>query len=471
MDARPVERAPVKATLGFEDSPPTPQQRYGALAIAVLLVFATSLALMFGNVRGPEIKPLIPIAVTTWLLADLLTAFLLVAQFFVNGRILIAVLAAAYAFSGLLSCTYLASFPGVFRAAALPLGDQQISVALWLIWHSTFPVLVICAAFNDSTLARIISRRTIQLTTGLIIMAPFIAAGAASALVFAYRRALPIFVNSGHFEPFFRTVSIPSIIILNLLACIVLLERRGRFTTLSMWLAVATLSAALDALLNLSSARYTYAWDTGKVIAVITACTVLLLMLGDVVALYGRLARVARVDPLTSLRNRRAFDEHFELVLHSGRRLHNSIGLLMIDIDLFKHYNDTHGHIAGDECLREVARAMAGCAVRPLDLVARFGGEEFVVLLPDTTLEGARVVAERIRSAVERIEVGACARITVSIGIGYAPDAWNVEGTALLEAADRALYEAKDHGRNNVVLGSIAMPGLESIVPVPSAVA
>ena len=147
----------------------------------------------------------------------------------------------------------------------------------------------------------------------------------------------------------------------------------------------------------------------------------------------------------------------------------------MIDIDLFKHYNDTHGHIAGDECLREVARAMAGCAVRPLDLVARFGGEEFVVLLPDTTLEGARVVAERIRSAVERLEAGACAnalgRITVSIGIGYAPDAWNVEGTALLEAADRALYEAKDHGRNNVVLGSITMPGLELIVPVPSALA
>jgi diguanylate cyclase (GGDEF)-like protein len=408
-------------------------------------------------------------------LADLLTAFLLLAQFFVNGRILIAVLAAAYAFSGLLSCTYLASFPGVFRAAALPLADQQISVALWLIWHSTFPVLAVCAALNDSTLARIMARRAIQLTTGLIIAAPFIAAAAVSALVFAYRHALPIFVNSGHFEPFFRAVSIPSIIILNLLACVVLIERRGRFTTLSMWLAVATLSAALDALLNLSSARYTYAWDTGKVIAVVTACTVLLLMLGDVVALYGRLARVARVDPLTSLRNRRAFEEHYELLLHSARRLRNSIGLLMIDIDLFKHYNDTYGHISGDACLREVARAIAGCAVRPLDLVARFGGEEFVVLLPDTTLEGVSVVAECIRAAVERLEIEAgtnsLGRITISIGIGYAPDARNLEGTELLEIADRALYDAKARGRNKVVLGSIGALGLELIVPVPSAVA
>jgi diguanylate cyclase (GGDEF)-like protein len=471
MDASSqVPRVPVKATLGFEDAPPTLRQRYSALGIAAALVLATSLALRFGNVPGPEIKALIPISVTIWLLADLLTAFLLLAQFAVNGRILIAILVAAYAFSGLLSCTYIASFPGVFRAAVLPLGDQQISVALWLIWHATFPTLVICAALNDSSLARIISRRSIRFVTGAVAAVPVIAATAVSVIVYAYRDSLPHLVTNGHFEPFFRTVSIPSIIFLNLLACIVLFGRRRRFTTLSMWLAVATLSATLDALLNLSSARYTYAWDTGKCIAVVTGCTVLLLMLADVIALYGRLARIARVDALTSLRNRRAFEEHYELVLHNARRLHGSMGLLMIDIDVFKRYNDTYGHLAGDECLRRVALAMAGCAVRPLDLVARYGGEEFVVLLPDTTLEGARLVADRIRSAVERLIIRhgeqALGRTTVSIGIGYVSDARNADETTLFEAADRALYDAKAGGRNRVMLDSI-----ESPAPAPEAAA
>jgi diguanylate cyclase (GGDEF)-like protein len=457
---RPSLRAPVNATVDFDDSAAAPPQRFAALAIAALLVLAATVALLFGTAQGPEIRPLIPIAVTVWLLADLLTAFLLLAQFYVNGRLLIAVLAVAYAFSGLLSCAYLASFPGVFRASALPLGEQQVSVALWLTWHAAFPVFIMGAAFNDSAFGRLASRERIRLVTGIAAVAPIVAASAVTALLFAHHDALPHFVNNGHFEPVFRTTAIPSIVILNVLACIVLLGRRRRLTALSMWLAIATLSAALDALLNLGAGRYTYAWDTGKCIAVVTGCAVLLMMLCDVVVLYGRLARVARVDSLTSLPNRRAFEEHLELMLHDGRRKRSSIALLMIDIDVFKHYNDTFGHPAGDECLRRVARAMFDSTVRPLDLVARYGGEEFVVLLPETQLEGARLVAERIRAAVSRLEIrhGAkeLGRVTVSVGIAFAADARGVDETSLVAAADDAVYDAKRRGRNRVALCEVA---------------
>ena len=456
---RPAGWLPVKATMGFEDVPASATQRYAALAMAALLVVSTCTALLTGNVVGPEIKAFIPIAVTTWLLADLLTAFLLLAQFYVNGRIMIALLVLAYAFSGSMSVAYIGVFPGVFLPRDLPLAGQQVSVALWLLWHTTFPLLVMAASFNDATVGRLVSRRTIAFVTGFAAVVPALCAGLVVLVLTTFSRAIPLLVANGSFQPFFRTCAIPTVVALNALASVVLLMRRRRFTALSLWLAVATLSAALDAMLNLSAARYTYAWDAGKVIAVVTACTVLLAMLSDVVALYGRLARVARLDPLTSLANRRAFEEHFDVVMHSARRGLRGVGLLMIDIDLFKRYNDSYGHAAGDDCLRRVAATLALGAGRSRDLVARYGGEEFVVLLPEATLLGVREVAEKMRRAVEELELGqrqSLRRVTVSIGIAYAPDARAVRDEELFECADRALYQAKNFGRNRVALGSLA---------------
>jgi diguanylate cyclase (GGDEF)-like protein len=448
----------VKATMGLEDVPASAKQRFAALAMAAVLVLSTSVALLAGDVQGPELRAFIPIAVTSWSLADLLTAFLLLAQFFVSGRIMIALLAIGYAFSGLMSWAYIGAFPGVLLPAALPVASQQISVALWLIWHATFPLFVIAASLNDSNVGRIVSRRAVAYVTVSAVCLPIVAAGAVAVLLFACSGALPHFVEAGRFRPVFRAVAIPTIVFLNGLACCILLARRKRFTPLSLWLAVATLSEALDALLNLSAGRYTFAWDVGKVIAVVTACTVMFMMLIDVAALYGRLAKVARLDPLTGLANRRAFEERFELVMCGERRAIRGLAILVLDIDLFKNYNDTYGHAAGDDCLRRVAGVVASGARRTLDLAARYGGEEFVVLLPDSTLQGAREVAERLRAGVEALAFEhagrAPSRITVSAGIAYAPDARAVQPEELFEAADRALYAAKSFGRNRVVLGS-----------------
>jgi len=170
---------------------------------------------------------------------------------------------------------------------------------------------------------------------------------------------------------------------------------------------------------------------------------------------------LASVDALTGLANRRTFDtrlrEQWELAL----RNRTSLGLLMIDVDHFKAFNDRLGHPAGDDCLRSVAGALARNVSRPTDLVARFGGEEFVVLLPDTSLDGVSHVAEILRAAVYSLALehpGApaapdAARVTVSIGFSAIVPGPADRSKDLLDCADAALYVAKQSGRNRACSG------------------
>ncbi|MEZ5614117.1 MAG: GGDEF domain-containing protein [Rhodocyclaceae bacterium] len=160
----------------------------------------------------------------------------------------------------------------------------------------------------------------------------------------------------------------------------------------------------------------------------------------------------ASVDVLTGLHNRRWLDDTFERML---RRCHNDARpacLLMIDIDRFKTFNDTWGHLAGDAVLRHVSRQMSS-HLRPTDLMARYGGEEFSALLPDTSREEALGIAERLRNGIEWAsltlgENGETVRVTVSLGLALAHPGETLE--ALIARADAALYRAKDGGRNRV---------------------
>lgn len=159
------------------------------------------------------------------------------------------------------------------------------------------------------------------------------------------------------------------------------------------------------------------------------------------------LAVQSATDPLTGLRNRRVFEERLETDIKHAWRYGTPLSLLILDVDHFKNYNDAFGHPAGDEALRQVA-ALLLSNVRSTDLVARYGGEEFVVLLPNTEAEGALLLAERCRRAVEMANWPK-GGMTISVGVAaVTPGVWN--GKDLLGAADRALYEAKRGGRNRV---------------------
>lgn len=161
---------------------------------------------------------------------------------------------------------------------------------------------------------------------------------------------------------------------------------------------------------------------------------------------------LAMSDPLTRVHNARFFDPFLERELALASRDGEAFGVLMIDVDHFKQFNDTHGHPAGDEALKAFAAAIVG-VVRESDTVARYGGEEFVVALPGADLAGAAAVAENIRRAVEQMIVeigpGRFARITTSVGVASTTTT-GYDRMALLRAADQALYEAKRAGRNRV---------------------
>ena len=163
----------------------------------------------------------------------------------------------------------------------------------------------------------------------------------------------------------------------------------------------------------------------------------------------------AFVDGLTGLANRRRFDEALSQAWALAVRQRSSLGLVLLDVDHFKAYNDAYGHPAGDACLCAVGRALATALPRVSDLVARYGGEEFVVLLPGTGLEGARDVAETLRRAVEAISLphahsSAADHVTVSLGVASMIPSLDLEAASLVQAADQALYRAKQDGRNGV---------------------
>lgn len=174
----------------------------------------------------------------------------------------------------------------------------------------------------------------------------------------------------------------------------------------------------------------------------------------------ARLAELSSTDGLTGIANRRRFDETLAEEWKRCMRHHEPLALIMVDIDHFKRYNDHYGHLAGDECLRQVAQILRGCIRRAGELAARYGGEEFVLLLPNTDLAYARQTAQR---AVEQLHAAAlphansptAPQVTLSMGIASAMPDPSFTGEALIEAADSALYRAKNHGRNRVELANL----------------
>jgi len=170
-----------------------------------------------------------------------------------------------------------------------------------------------------------------------------------------------------------------------------------------------------------------------------------------------KLNELSKTDQLTQVNNRRGFDEYFEKEWTRGIRSQSAMSLLMIDIDLFKNFNDKYGHVEGDNCLKRVASVIEGTIRRPPDMAARYGGEEFVVLLPETDIKGALNIAERIRANVEALAIENKLEekdnvVTISIGISEMIPNPNTHKEKLIRQADTAMYDAKNIGRNKCMI-------------------
>ena len=172
-----------------------------------------------------------------------------------------------------------------------------------------------------------------------------------------------------------------------------------------------------------------------------------------------KLERLASIDGLTQIANRRQFDEYLEREWHRMKREKKTLSLILSDIDWFKLYNDNYGHQEGDRCLQEVAEAIRSTERRPADFSARYGGEEFVVVLPDTDAQGALYVAEMIGKAVSSLKIPhdhskVDQYITLSLGAASVVPNDELHPENLINAADQALYKAKEQGRNRAVLNT-----------------
>jgi diguanylate cyclase (GGDEF)-like protein len=173
---------------------------------------------------------------------------------------------------------------------------------------------------------------------------------------------------------------------------------------------------------------------------------------------YNAVEALAITDALTGLANRRRFDQYLAGEWRRGLRDRLPLSMLLIDVDLFKSYNDTYGHVRGDSCLKQISEAALDVVSRPGDLVARFGGEEFAVILPNTSNEGASRIAHEICEALRhKMLPHSCnptGIMTVSVGCGTMVPSFGLHSVNLIELADDALYKAKRNGRNQVCNGN-----------------
>lgn len=165
------------------------------------------------------------------------------------------------------------------------------------------------------------------------------------------------------------------------------------------------------------------------------------------------LSSLSTIDGLTGIHNRRHFDQCFDTEWKRACRVQTPLALLMIDIDFFKAFNDHHGHLAGDQCLKQVAEALDSAMKRSADSVFRYGGEEFAAILPQTDARGAEVVADAMTRAIEKLAIphphsSVSPRVTVSIGGASVVPSTANSASQLIERADQQLYAAKETGRN-----------------------
>jgi len=175
----------------------------------------------------------------------------------------------------------------------------------------------------------------------------------------------------------------------------------------------------------------------------------------ELLRLQKELEELSFKDGLTGVANRRMFDSIMGIEWENARRNHQPLSLLMLDIDYFKQYNDQYGHVMGDDCLIQVAQVLSSVATRSRDFIARFGGEEFVMVLPETDDQSAKKVAERCRSLIleqgiphEKSDISPL--LTMSLGVGTIIPASGDELKAFIEAVDMLLYKAKQNGRDRI---------------------
>jgi len=439
-----------------------PKDRYRASLGAVCVIILGFATVPFVRLPLGTSYPVFTLVIGISIVMLVLAAVLLWAQARVTASMPLLVLAAGYGATATVMTPHLLLYRGLFPTLAAWLSaDPQTSPWLWFEWHLMFalcPIAYVIARRLGRPQDAVNFKRTETRTLIAMIAVPV--ALVAPAI---WIDGLPTLSVHGY-----RTnllVEISCLLVAVSLTAIVLLYAKSRLrTVLDICLGFTALCMVADVTLTIvGSAAFTTGWYVSRVYILIAASTVLVALMLQTATVYSQLAKTADrlrdeslTDSLTGLANRRAFDVRLAQVLADGARMSRGAAMLMIDVDNFKLFNDAYGHLGGDECLRDLCATARDCVSRTRDMVARIGGEELAVVMAETDLRGALIVAERIRSAIEGMGIphsseAAYPAVTVSIGATAVDDTAGLTPEAFIEQADRALYRAKETGRNRTV--------------------
>jgi diguanylate cyclase (GGDEF)-like protein len=441
----------------------------------------------FAKVALWPVPAFIPIYQSALLVNDLITAVFLLGQRQSSRSHGLSLLAGGYLFTALMSTVHALSFPGLFAPNGLLDAGPQTTAWLYMFWHGGFPLFVIAYTRYGLEQQRADEGRITILSTVVSIVS--LVCGLA-LLTTLGQDLLPTIMQDNHYTPAMILV-VSAVWLLNLLALYALARRRP-YSMLDLWLIVTMCAWLFDIALSavLNAGRYDLGFYAGRIYGLLAASFVLVVLLHEHGKLYVQLIklrdidrekadslhRLSTVDSLTGIANRRAFEDALDQEWRRMMRHGTTLSLLMVDVDCFKRFNDTYGHVAGDQCLRVVAQVLAGKARRAGEMAARYGGEEFVVLLPHADIVEAKKLGEVICASVRDCEIlheqsDAAPYVTISVGAasianlpelaatlsreGTLPSATMPGATVLVETADHALYRAKKAGRNRVVAAGI----------------
>lgn len=426
------------------------------------VVAATLATLPFAARQLDEVSSFLPAMLAVVFCLDLMSIYLLVGDYRDSGNPRTLAMSWAYLYSLVMVAAYPLIFPGVFIESPPFAVPPPVAPWLYLGWHVGFPVLLGLAWAPWPARAAVPTppgrRRRVHLVSFAVVLAA--SAGLVASFV-RFAEHMPVLISgldNSRMAALTAPVALP-VVLLSLLAA--WRGLRGN-TGPERWTVITVLVCTCDLLLTYSArSRYSLGWYSGRSLTLVSAGIVLVAMLVGFRRLKAQAEFFAAYDTLTGLPNRRSAYDALDRLFAYARRSGDPFAVVLIDLDLFKQVNDKFGHEAGDLLLTSVSSAMAG-SLRAADMVARVGGEEFLALLPGTDEAGALVAAERIRRAVANVHVPAAGgSSTASLGVACL-SAGDVDQSHLLRRVDRALYEAKDAGRDRAVLA--AAP---EAVPVP----
>lgn len=449
--------------------------RLALVATGISFVFFLC-ALPFASQPLGQVPAFIPTYVSLLVICDLITAALLFGQYSVLRSLALLVLASGYLFTACVTFAYTLTFPGLFDLPGVPRAGPQTSSAMYMFWHAGFPLFVLAYAWLSAAAAPSPSPTIDRAAHRVILWA--------IAAVMAVTMCFTLLVTLGHaLLPAFlegnRTTALghgvlAAIWLLDLLA-LGMLWRRKSHTVLDVWLMVVLCAWLFDIALGavFNSGRYDLGWYAGRSYGVVAASFLLVVLVTENTRQYARLVRasqelrdanaslaqLSRHDALTGLANRRSFDEYLSEQWALARRHQRSLALVLCDVDHFKAYNDRYGHPAGDQCLRRVAEVLQRGVPAEQGTVARWGGEEFIVVLPRTDARGAMTVAQALVDAVAALGLRheaspTSASVTISIGVAVATPGHTLHSPdEIIAKADFGLYRAKHEGRHRCVLG------------------